>query len=300
MLIRKLGLMARLRKEADEHDSEASGGEELIDDDQDVDPENPDGDAEEGGDSGEETEELAVTFEGVEPEEEEEKDESLVTQLRKIAREKTKRLKELERELGLVKNGGKLDELGPEPTIENPTGNPADEYDTEKFKQAYSAWIKKKAEHEKRAEAQKNQERQAQEQWNSRLAEYGKQKSSIRVADYDEAESEVTNILSEAQQSVLVKAAKNSALMVYGLGKNRKLLEELSKKTDLVEFTWAAAQLEMKMQSNKKPSVPPPEKTVSGGRGAPAGGRNLDSLKEKAGKSGDWTEYLAAKRKAKA
>lgn len=265
--------------------------------DEDIDPESPDGEAEE---SAEEAEELAVTFEGVEAEEEEEKGESWVTQLRKNDREKTKRLKELERELEMVKSGGKLDELGPEPTIENPTGNPADEYDTEKFKQAYSAWIKKKAEHEKRAEAQKSQERQAQEQWNTKLAEYGKQKSSIRVADYEEAESEVTTILSEAQQSVLVKAAKNSALMVYGLGKNRKLLEELAKKTDLVEFTWAAAQLEMKMQSNKKPSVPPPEKTVSGGRAAPVGGRNLDSLKAKADKSGDWTEYLAAKRKAKA
>jgi hypothetical protein len=271
--------------------------EDEIPEDEDIDPESPDGEAEE---STEEAEELAVTFEGVEAEEEEEKGESWVTQLRKNDREKTKRLKELERELEMVKSGGKLDELGPEPTIENPTGNPADEYDTEKFKQAYSAWIKKKAEHEKRAEAQKSQERQAQEQWNTKLAEYGKQKSSIRVADYEEAESEVTNILSEAQQSVLVKAAKNSALMVYGLGKNRKLLEELSKKTDLVEFTWAAAQLEMKMQSNKKPSVPPPEKTVSGGRGAPAGGRNIDSLKEKADKSRDYTEYLAAKRKAKA
>ena len=271
--------------------------EDEIPEDEDIDPESPDGEAEE---STEEAEELAVTFEGVDAEEEEEKGESWVTQLRKNDREKTKRLKELERELEMVKSGGKLDELGQEPTIENPTGNPADEYDTEKFKQAYSAWIKKKAEHEKRAEAQKNQERQAQEQWNARLAEYGKQKSSIRVADYEEAESEVTTILSEAQQSVLVKAAKNSALMVYGLGKNRKLLEELAKKTDLVEFTWAAAQLEMKMQSNKKPSVPPPEKTVSGGRAAPTGGRNLDSLKAKADKSGDWTEYLAAKRKAKA
>lgn len=259
---------------------------ELPEDEQDIDPENPDGE--------QETEEIAVSF-GTEAETEEEPDaKNWVKKVREENREKTKRLKELERELEAIKSGSKVDELGPEPTLED-----ADiDYDTEKFKAKYSGWLKRKGEKDKQIEEQQKSEKQAQEEWNTKLSDYGQKKTAIKAADFDDAESEVVGTLNQAQQSVIVKASANSALLVYGLGKNPKLLADLAKEKDLVTFTWKLAQLEAKMQTSKTKTVPAPEKTVTGG-GKPVGPRNLDGLKEKADRSGDYTEYLAAKRKSK-
>jgi hypothetical protein len=47
-----------------------------------------------------------------------------------------------------------------------------------------------------------------------------------------------------------------------------------------------------------KPTVPAPEKTVSGG-GRPVASNRLDALLQKAEKTGDYTEYMTAKNKAK-
>ena len=261
---------------------------ELPEEEKDIDPENPDAD-----ESTEAAEELAVSFAGVE--EEEPEPENWVKKVREENREKTKRLKELERELEAIKSGAKVDELGPEPTLED-----ADiDYDTEKFKVKYQSWLKQKSEHDRKLEERSKAEAQAQEAWNAKLADYGKKKAAIKAPDFDEAEAEVTAALNPAQQSVIVKASANPALLVYGLGKNPKLMADLAKETDLVAFTWKLAQLEASMKTNSKPrTVPQPEKTVTGG-GRPVVSRNLDALREKAERTGDFTEYLAAKRKAK-
>ena len=241
--------------------------------------------------------ELAVSFDGVEATEPE--PENWVKKVREENREKTKRLKELERELEALKSGAKVDELGPEPTLED-----ADiDYDTEKFKASYAAWMKRKAQHDQKQEQAKQAEKQAQEAWHAKLSEYGKQKAQLatKAADYEQAEAEVSATLNEAQQSVIVKASANSAMLVYGLGKNEKLLAELAKETDLVQFTWKLAQLEAKMKTGNtptKPAVPAPEKTVSGG-GRPVASNRLDALLQKAEKTGDYTEYMAARNKAK-
>jgi len=295
MLIRKLGLMARLCKEADET---GDTGTNVIDvdaeivEDQDVDPEDPDKDPES---ESTEAEELAVSFDGVESEEPE--PENWVKKVREENREKTKKLKELERELEALKSGSKVDELGPEPALEDSDVD----YDTEKFKAKYADWMKRKARQDQQAEERQKAERHAQEEWQAKLADYGKKKAQVaaKTADYEQAESEVTSTLSEAQQSVIVKASANSAILVYGLGKNEKLLAELAKEKDLVQFTWKLAQLEAKMKTANTPkTIPAPEKTVSGG-GRPVASTRLDALREKAEKTGDMTEYLAAKRKAK-
>jgi hypothetical protein len=248
------------------------------------------GDAEESG-------ELAVSFDGVEANEPE--PENWLKRVREENREKTKRLKQLEREIEALKSGAKVDELGPEPTLED-----ADiDYDTEKFKARYADWMKRKAQHDQKQEQAKQAEKQAQEAWHAKLSEYGKQKAQLatKAADYEQAEAEVSATLNEAQQSVIVKASANSAMLVYGLGKNEKLLAELAKETDLVQFTWKLAQLEAKMKTGStptKPTVPAPEKTVSGG-GRPVASNRLDALLQKAEKTGDYTEYMAARNKAK-
>ena len=214
-----------------------------------------------------------------------------VKDLRKQTKEQAKRIRELEQEAAVKAAPAiKTPELGPKPTLED------SDWDAEDFEVKLTEWHDRKRQVEQdKAKAVEQQEVQ-QKEWQGRLDTYAKAKESLKVRDFDDAESTVLNTLNQTQQGIIVQGADNSALVVYALGKNPAKAKELAGITDAVKFAFAIAKLEtqLKVQAKSK-SAPPPEGKMRGGS-APISGSvdsNLERLRADAEKSGDYSKVTA-------
>lgn len=241
------------------------------------------------GASGDESDggELVVTIGDQAPPEEPEAT-PWVTELRRKYRESQKRLRELE---------AKLTVPAASPTLgEKPTLAGCD-FEEEKFEAALTKWHEDKRKHDESVAAARAQEEAQAKAWQAKLADYGEKKSDLKVADFEEVESVVQDILSPKQQAIIVQGAKNPALMVLALGKNPEKAKELAAITDLVQFAWAAAQMEAQLKTTKKP-IPSPERETPRGSGRISGSvdSTLEQLRAEAEKTGNMTKVLAYKR----
>lgn len=217
----------------------------------------------------------------------------VIRDIRKKLREAEKRAKAAERMLSEKQSGGDLPALREKPT---PLG---DYYSDEDFATDLEKWFAEKAAHDQAAREQTETRKKADEQWAQKVQTYTAKKAALKVKDYNDAESAVIDALPEVHQSILVAHSQDPALLVYAIGKNESKLAELSKITNPVEFGYEIGRLESQLKvTNRKPKSSP-ESKVSASGGAPAiSSRKLDALKEKAQETGDYTEYLAAKRAA--
>lgn len=224
-----------------------------------------------------------------------------VKELRRKSREDAKRLKELERQL---QEATKAKE---QPKIELPKkpklSDPDIDYDDELFERRLDEW--KEAERQYKAEQAKIQSAQKAEQdaWQEKLKGYAEAKKTLRVSNADEAESVVVSTLSEQQQAILLDAADSpdqAARIVYALGMNDERLKKLSEIKSPVKFAVAVADLRKELKvTTRKPEVQPEKKVVGGGKSPVGIAANLDELRKRAGESGDYSDYIAAKRRAK-
>jgi len=285
---------------------------ELPEDEPDIDPDNPDGELpdeqetpEATGSQDEPEESLNLTIAGFEDDGEGEDetrpkkgDPDWVNRLRRDSRELKRLKRSIER--GQVAEPDS-DDVGPEPTLANPTGNPADAYDEDAFRAAHREWVKKSIAVEERKKEKEKAAHAAERAFQERVASYDAQKRALPVDDFEDAEETVQSTLNHIQLGILVKNAPEAAKIVYALGKNEKALQHLAsiKDADTYAFELGKMMANMKQAPAKK-AIPAPERTVKGGsRGFQAAtSNNLDTLRKKAESSGDWTEYFAAKRKA--
>lgn len=190
-------------------------------------------------------------------------------------RDLRKRARELERENAELKKSKAPDvpEVGQKPTLE------ACEYDEERFEKEFNSYLDRKSAAEKaKSDAQKAEE-QAQERYRAKVEDYGKQKDSLAVKDFNDAETEVRAALSDAQQAILIHGAQNKAQLVYALGKHPEKLRQLASIADPIEFAFAAAKLEgqTKME-RRKPSTQPESKVSGSGTLNADGGKLHDKL----------------------
>lgn len=185
--------------------------------------------------------------------------------------------------------------MGKEPTLEDY------DYDADKFKTAYAEWFGKKKKADEQAAQVVEAQKSEQAAWQTKLDAYGAAKAAIKVPDIDEAEALVQETLSEKQQAIILKGAKNPALLVYALGKNPAKAKELAAITDLVEFAFAVANVESQLKITKKPAPPAPEKKVEG-TGPKSGtvDSTLERLRAEAERTGDYTKVHAYKNQKKA
>lgn len=275
-------------------DEETTEVEELEPDDtgetEQLDKEPADDGAEESEESPEEG--LIATLD--EEDESDDKQKPWVNDLRKRDREKTKRIRELERELEAKAAPGKSDDLGKEPELEDY------DYDSDQFKTALKGWYAKKAD----VDARKAKEREAQEeiakQFQQRQETYTTGKARFPKEKMQEAEDEVVATLSQSRQSMLLDVADDSAALVATLGLNPKTLQSLAKIKSDALFIKELTKVEMKIQSTTKKQAPPPERVISGSGKTPGSSTsNLDRLYEQAQKSGDYSKYHAEKERLK-
>lgn len=234
--------------------------------------------------------ELVVTIGEEAPPSDEDEDldaPGLVNKLRKLNREKDRELRELRTKAAAPVASTPATAPLPKPTLAEC------DFDEDVFATKLTTWHEQqaqvKAEEQKKADEQKA----AQAEWDGKLAAYNKQKTSLKVANYDDAEDAVRVAFSQVQQSVLIDAAKNAAHVVAALGTNPAQLKALAAIKSPVRFAYALAELETQLKVSPRKSPPPPEKRVQGS--APVGKANdtLDKLRAEADRTGDRSKVSA-------
>ncbi len=249
----------------------------------------------------EEEEDRIVTIGDSTPEGEAEEDEhkeapEWVKATRKSNRKLLSENKRLKRELEENAKAAEISkpvELGEKPTLKN-SG-----YDEAKFEQSLIDYDTRKRKVEEQATAKAKTIEEQNVAWQNKHKTYVSLKEEHNFKDYADVEELVINTFSQAQQSIIIQGADDSALLVYALGKNTKKLEELAKIKDPVDFAFKVAKLESQLKvTNKK--APKPETRVTGGKSGGTSGSTdkvLDRLRDKAAKTGDYTEVTAYKKK---
>lgn len=240
------------------------------------------------------SDEVVITIDNEPAESEEEtKAPEWVRDLRKSHRELQKQNRELQERLNAAQPA-KQQQLAKKPEL-------ADfDYDTEPYEKALEKWHEQKREIEANERRRQEQQQAVHAAWQNTLNNYTKAKSELKVKDFDDAEDVVKDTLSVVQQGIIVQGAKNSAVVIYALGKNPKKAKEIASIEDPVKFAFAVADLENKLRVSPRKAPPPAEKTVSGT--APISGSvdsKLAQLRRDAEKTGDMSKVLAYKKMLK-
>lgn len=285
-----------IENEVDEQQEVEAGNEEEV-------SENDSGETPEGQDESEEEgeESLVVSIEGEEekPEAKAEEAPKWVKELRKEHRETVRELRELKAEKAAREaqtTQQKQEELGPRPKL----GDADIDYDEDKFSTALDAWHERKSKIDARERDARAQQDRAQAEWKGKVEAHQKAAAALKVSDYEEAEDVVRNTFSEVQQSILIEAADNSALLAYVIGQRPAKAKELATITNPIKFAVALAKLETQVKTTPKKTAPPPETRVRGS--APVSGvvdSKLAKLEADADRSGDRSKVVAYKRELK-
>lgn len=144
--------------------------------------------------------------------------------------------------------------------------------------------------------AEKDRQKAATEAYEAKRNQYFEDRAKVGVDD--EAEARVVSRLTPQQQAALMDASGDPAKVVAALSKTPKVLEELSGIKEIHKFTYRLAQIEGKITVSAKTPPPPETRLKSGGAPHDAVSTTpLDKLRDKAEASGDYTAYLAEKRR---
>ncbi len=241
-----------------------------------------------------ETDEIEVHIEGESPppEEDEQTAPQWVRDVRKDNREKAKRIRELEAKLATNVAPTQVAAVGAKPTLA------ACDYDEDRFDSELTQWHERKRNADAEAQKKQDEATNAQKAWQTKLDDYGKQKSSLKVRDFEDAEAQAQEVLSVTQQGIILSGSSSPARIVYALGKNPKKAQELASITDPVKFAVAIGNLEMKLKDTPRKAAPMPENVVRGsGRGV--SDQTLARLEAEAEKSGDRSKIAAYRAQVK-
>lgn len=252
------------------------------------------------GDEEEEEEEVLESDEGDEGDEEESapKDSGVLKKMRNLYKEEKKKNRALKE---------KIEQSAPAPVVENnellkkPSLDDEDiDYDKDVYEERLKEYFQSETKHNKAQEDNKRIQQEQADAWQIKVDTYNSKKKQLEAHDYEDAEEFVMESLSEVQQNIILQYAKDSALLVYALGKNKKKAQELAKITDPVEFAIQARELEGKLKVRNRAKPPAPEKSVKGSsRAGRTSDGQLEELRKKAEKTGNYTEVTAYKRKLK-
>lgn len=255
------------------------------------DEEEQEGQAEtEGGEAPEDEDEF-VSFEGEAAPASGEAETGLVKHLRAQLREKAKEVETLRKSAPVPQPV----EVGEKPTLAGC------DYDEEAYEANLDQWKARKAQAEEQARNAEQAQKQAAEAWSAELQGHHEKKAALKFKDVQEAEEVALASLSQVQQAVIVKAASNSAMVVYALGKHPAKLAEISKITDPIKLAVAVSKLEGKLSVTKRGGPPEPERIARGGAPVAQGkDKELERLEKEADRTGDRTKLIAYRKKLKA
>lgn len=243
----------------------------------------------------EEQEETIVTFGGDDDQDktDDKSDNTWVKDLRKKNREQAQQIQEFEKaaEASRVQSAP----LGPRPTLEDA------EFDADLYENQLIEWLNQKNYADNQAYQQQEFEHEQQRSFQSRLDQYNTGTKEFSKDNFSVAEEKVKMVMSPGQQGIMVHAlGEKLANLIVGLSKNNTELAKLSAIKDPTLFAVALGQLENKMTvTRRKPTVVPEVRLVASGGGGVTGNSTLETLRDKAEETGNYTEVLAYKRKMK-
>lgn len=226
-----------------------------------------------------------------------------IRQMRKALKDRERKERELKRELERLKADKEqsapaaVPELGPRPRIDDPDID----YDQDKLDAALDAWDQKREQRNALLRQKEQAEEEAKKQHQQILDRYEAAKRQLPVnrERFAEAEKEVIESFSPVQQTVLLRS-KVPEKLVYVLGRNPRMLDELAQMNDPVELAFELGRLEkdLKVTPRKKPA-PPPEEKPNGGSPSLSVEQQLDRLRDEAARTGNADKLMAFKRKLK-
>lgn len=230
------------------------------------------------------------------PEEDAAKAPQWVRDLRISDREKAKKIRELEEKLQAATVGAKPAEPAKKPTLAEC------DYDEETYESKLTAWHEQQSAVREAAKEKERAEQKANDEWQAQVDTYNKEKTALKVPDYEDAEATAVEILSVTQRGIIVSGAKNSATVMYALGKNPAKAKELASINNPVKFAFAVAELESKLKVTPRKAPPAPERQVHGTTSVAigAGDAELERLRADAAKTGDMSKVHAYKKSKRA
>lgn len=228
-----------------------------------------------------------------------------------VIRTMRQRLRELNRENAQLKAATaqqpppqpELQDPGPMPTLSNfeLDGEKYGYGDDEIYAEAVARWTEKRLKYQAAQAEQAKKIKAEQDAWLNRVQGYEQAKKALKVPNFADAEENVLQALTVAQQGLLLKS-KEPEKLVYVLGTNPKRLQALAQVADPVDFVYAVAELkqEIKVQQRKKPPVPERVPNRGNAAGFSASSNQLEKLREEAARTGDFSKVVAYKASLKA
>ena len=247
---------------------------------------------------------LSLLDEAVEDEEKPEDDHAAapwIKDLRTQNRELKRKIREIETATTVAKPSEDVFDPLKEPTLEDPTGNPEDAYNAEKYAAAIRAHALKSIDHENKKAAIAATAKAAADEWQGKINAYGKHKAALKAPDIQEMEDLVADSLSADQQAIIIDTMTNPALVVFALSKNPKALAELAGIKNHIKYGQKLRDFERSVEDKMKGSkvTTKPEERVNVGKRSATSNQVYDALLAKAEKTGDYTEAASYARKLK-
>lgn len=224
-----------------------------------------------------------------------------VKELRTKNKEQARRIRELEATVAVAKPLEDVFDPLKEPTFEDPTGNPEDAYNADKYSAALKAHALKTVEHEAKKAAIAATAKAAADEWQGKVNAYGKHKAALKAPDIQEMEDLVADSLSVDQQAIIIDTMTNPALVVLALAKNPKALAELAGIKSHIKYAMKLRDFERSVEDKMKGSkvTTKPEERVNVGKRSAGGNQVYEALLAKAEITGDYTAAAAYSRKLK-
>lgn len=176
------------------------------------------------------------------------------------------------------------------------------DYDEEVYEEQLDQWKERRAQADAQVREAETSQNQQTEAWNSELKAHAEKRAALRFKDTQEAEDVALAALNDVQQAVIVKAAENSAMVIYALGKHPGKLAEISKITDPLKLAAAIARLEGKLTVTKRSGPPEPERIAQGSASVSGAktDQTLERLERDAARTGDRTKVRQYRQQLKA
>lgn len=305
MKLQRLLKLHKLFVPADEYGSDTGGTDTAM-----VELDGVDGDSQEdagdagqsadgdGAAAGEDDVVITIGEEVVAEDEEVARAPEWVRDLRKSNREKDRVIRDLQQKISASAPAQQAVTLGVKPTLATC------DFDETKYETDLEAWHTRKREVEDQQRAKEDGDKKSRDAWQTKLADYGKAKTALKVSDFEEAEETVKETLNIMQQGIILQGLDKDAAarLTYALGKNPKKLKELAAIGDPVIYAVAIGELKTMLKVTPRKTAPVPERPLRGS--APISGSvdsQLERLRADAEKTGDYTkinQYKMQKRTA--
>jgi hypothetical protein len=183
-------------------------------------------------------------------------------------------------------------EVGVRPTMESC------EYDEERFEKELDAWKDREAAAKAQAKAVEERTQASNAAWLEELKGHAAKAKALKLPGYEAAEALAVAGLNQIQQAIVVKAADDSAKVIYALGRFPKKLAELSAIEDPIKFAKAIINLEKDLKVTPRRTAADPDEIPRGD--APlsrSSDKELERLEREADRTGDRTKVQAYQRR---